>query len=76
MNDEHKLNYVNLRNTPSEQSLGGDLSYDKYSQATCTAMTLYTSTKSTLNIVMILDSQLSVTAHTALQIKSPEAKVC
>ena len=38
MNDDHKLNDVNLRNTASEQTLGDDLSYDKYSQATCTAM--------------------------------------
>jgi len=38
MNDKHKLNYVNLQNTASEQIFGGDLSSDKYSQATCAAM--------------------------------------
>lgn len=39
-NDEHEPHQVNPWNTASEQTLGGNLSYDKYSQATCTAMVL------------------------------------
>lgn len=79
INAEHRLNYVNLQNTASEQTRGCDVSCDKCSQATCLAY-IYapalSSRKSTLNIVIILDSQLSVTADTTLQIKNPEAKVC
>lgn len=38
VNDEPKITYVNLQNTASAQTLGRDLSYEKQSQPTCTAV--------------------------------------
>lgn len=64
MNDEHKLNYVNLQNTASEQTVGDDLSMTSPSHLRCNG--IYTpalSMKSALKAAMILVSQVNVTAH-------------
>lgn len=65
MNDEHKLNYVNLQNTASEQTVGDDLSMTSPSHLRCNG--IYTpalSMKSALKAAMILVSQVNVTART------------
>lgn len=65
MNDEHKLNYVKLQNTASEQTVGDDLSMTSPSHLRCNG--IYTpslsSMKSALKAAMILVSQVSVTVH-------------
>lgn len=65
MNDEHKLNYVKLQNTASEQTVGDDLSMTSPSHLCCNG--IYTpalsSMKSALKAAMILVSQVSVTVH-------------